>query len=95
VSTLIDPDLDAAAEEELGHAAGITWRELSRCMPWGDTYDGFTPGGRQVSFERAYVWAEHPGGDILCEVTAFTPERFEDGAKRTRLIRRDATPPAR
>jgi hypothetical protein len=88
VSTLIDPDLDAAAEEELGHAAGITWRELSRCMPWGDTYDGFTPGGRHVSFERAYVWAERPGGDILCEVTAFIPERYEDGARRTRLIRR-------
>ena len=82
-----DPDLEAAAEEELRHAGGITWRELSRVMPWGDTYEGFTPGGRAVEFERAYVWAEKPGGDILCEVTAFTPKRYEDGAKRTRLIR--------
>ena len=90
-----DADLEAAAEEELRHAAGLSWRELSRVMPWGDTYEGFTPGGRAVEFERAYVWAEKPGGDILCEVTAFAPERYEDGARRTRLIRRDATAGAR
>lgn len=83
-----DADLEAAAEEELRHASGITWRELSRVMPWGDTYDGFSPGGRSICFERAYVWADQPGGDILCEVTAFEAERFEAGAKRTLLIRR-------
>lgn len=85
---MADADLEAAAEEELRHAAGITWRELSRVMPWGDTYDGFSPGGRSICFERAYVWQDRPGGDILCEVTAFEAERFEDGAKRTTLIRR-------
>ena len=85
--TILDADLEAAAEEELSHAAAIGWRELSRIMPWGDTYEGFTPGGRAVCFERAYVWAEREGGDILCEVTAYEPERFEQGAKRTRLIR--------
>ncbi len=82
-----DPDLDAAAEEELAHAAAISWRDLSRCMPWGDTFDGITPGGREVCLERAYVWAEREGGDILCEVTAYELERYEQGAKRTRLIR--------
>ena len=83
-----DADLQAAAEEELGHAAAITWRELSKCMPWGDTYEGISPGGRTISLERAYVWADQPGGDILCEVTAYDAQRFEHGAKRTRLIRR-------
>ncbi len=90
--TALDADLQAAAEEELGHAAKIGWRELSRCMPWGDTYEGFTPGGRAVNFERAYVWAERPGGDILCEVTAFEAERFEDGARRSCLIPRQPVP---
>ena len=85
-------DLDAAAEEELAHAARIGWRELSRCMPWGDTYEGFTPAGRPVSFERDYVWAERPGGDILCEVTAFEPRGFEAGARRSKVIRRQDAP---
>jgi hypothetical protein len=84
---MAEPDLEAAADEELAHAAKIAWRDLSRCMPWGDTFEGFTPAGRTVLFERAYVWAEHPGGDILCEVTAYEAERFEDGARRSTLIR--------
>lgn len=83
-----DPDLEAAAAEELGHAAAISWRELARVLPWGDAYEGFTPAGRPVCFERAYVWAEQAGGDILCEVTAYEPERFEEGARRSVLIRK-------
>lgn len=83
-----DPDLQAAADEELGHAVKIGWRELSRCMPWGDTFEGITPAGREVCLERAYVWAEAEGGDILCEVTAFEPERYEAGAKASRLLKR-------
>lgn len=85
---MAEADLEEAAEEELGHAAKISWRELARCLPWGDTYEGFTPAGRAVCFERAYVWAEAAGGDILCEVTAYEPERFEAGARRALLIRK-------
>ncbi len=24
---------------------------------WSDTFEGFTPEGREVCFERAYLWA--------------------------------------
>jgi hypothetical protein len=84
----VDPILAAAAAEELGHAAALTWTELSRVLPWGDAFEGFAPDGSEVTFERAYVWAEAIGGDILCEVTAFRGEPgFEAGVTASRLIR--------
>ncbi len=83
-----DPDLEAAAEEELRHAAGITWRELSRVMPWGDTYEGFTPGGRDVCFERSYLWDGPPGSDIRVEVTVYEQNDYEGGVRLTASIAR-------
>lgn len=62
-------ELKALAEEELGAARSLSWKELSRVAPWGDTYNGFSPSGQEVEFERNYIWAEAEGGDILCEVT--------------------------
>ena len=38
----LDHDLELAAEEEIERACDMTWRELSRVMPWGDVYEGFT-----------------------------------------------------
>ena len=59
-------------------------------MPWGDTYEGFTPGGGAAHFERSYLWAEQPGGDILCEVAVYSdPQSYERAARRRRLISRD------
>ena len=58
-------------------------------MPWGDAYEGITPGGAAAHFERSYLWAEQPGGDILCEVAVYPdPQSFERAARRSRLIRR-------
>jgi hypothetical protein len=85
----VDPELDAAAEEELALATALFWRDLVALTPWGDTYEGFGPSGGAVSFERSYLWNDQPGGDILCEVTAFRgPSRYDRGVRKTSLIRR-------
>ncbi len=82
-------DLEAAAEEEIARACDLEWRQLSRVIPWGDSYEGITPGGRSAHYERGYLWAERPGGDILVEVSVYVhPELQDHGARRQRLIRR-------
>jgi hypothetical protein len=84
-----DYDLELAAEEEIERACDMQWRELSRVMPWGDAYEGFTPAGAAAHFERSYLWAEQPGGDILCEVAVYPdPQSYERAARRSRLIRK-------
>ncbi|HEY1751511.1 MAG TPA: hypothetical protein VGG29_09620 [Caulobacteraceae bacterium] len=76
------------AGDELERALTLSWRELARVVPWGDAYDGFTPAGRQVTVERSYLWAEDPGGDILCEVVVYGgPSRWDEGAKAEGVIR--------
>lgn len=82
-----DPDLLAFAEDELSRAVTLSWRELSKITPWGDTFDGISPAGRQVQVERNYIWAADEGGDILCEVAVFGgPSRYDQGARVSRLI---------
>lgn len=82
-----DPDLLAFAEDELSRAITLSWRELSKITPWGDTFDGISPAGRQVQVERNYIWAAQEGGDILCEVAVFGgPSRYDQGARVSRLI---------
>ncbi len=82
-----DPDLFAFAEDELSRAVTLSWRELSKITPWGDTFDGISPAGRQVQVERNYIWAAQEGGDILCEVAVFGgPSRYDQGARVSRLI---------
>jgi len=45
-----ETDLEAAANEELERALTLGWRQLADLTPWGDTYEGFTPGAaRSVS----------------------------------------------
>lgn len=84
-----DPALMAAAEEELAQACTLGWPALARITPWGDTYDGYAPGGRSVTFERSYLWAHDPGGDILVEVLAHAGESRRDaGALARRMIRK-------
>jgi hypothetical protein len=85
-------DLAAMADDELARACTLSWRDLSGILPWGDAFDGFTPAGRQVTVERSYLWAERPGGDILCEVVVSGgPSRYEEGARVSRLIPRPAS----
>jgi hypothetical protein len=86
-----DQDLQAAAEEELGHALAMDWRQLSPLVPWGDTFTGVSPANLTIQLSRSYLWAQDPGGDILCEVRAYLDEAHYDyGARRSALIRRPA-----
>lgn len=85
----LDPDLLAFAEDELSRAVTLSWRELSKITPWGDTFDGLSPAGREVQVERNYIWAAETGGDILCEVAVFGGQtRYDQGARVSRLIKK-------
>ena len=79
-------DLEAAATEELERARTLDWRGLCAQVPWGDAYEGFTPLGRSVTFERNYIWEGDPGGDIRIEITVFEAEAYEDGARANGVI---------
>ena len=61
-------ELTAMAEEELASACDLTWPELMRITPWGDSFEGFAPSGRTVEVERRYLWALDPKGAIVVEV---------------------------
>lgn len=88
----MDPaeDLEAAAHDELERACTLGWRDLARHTPWGDTFDGFSPAGREVCFERSYLWEGEPGGDIRVEVAVYAPRDYEAGVRLSRLIRHKA-----
>ncbi|MBX3483388.1 hypothetical protein [Phenylobacterium sp.] len=85
----LDEDLAAAAEDELDRALTLGWPALAKVTPWGDTFDGFTPDGRDVCFERAYMWEGEPGGDIRVEIMVYESKAYEAGVKRVRTITRD------
>lgn len=61
-------ELTAMAEEELASAIAMTWPEIRRITPWGDSFEGFAPSGRTVEIERRYLWAVEPAGAIVVEV---------------------------
>ncbi len=88
----IDPtaDLTEAAEEELERACALSRRDMAACTPWGDTYEGYTPAGRDVCFERNYLWAGEIGGDICVEVVVYFPQAYEKGVRVTRTVQRGA-----
>lgn len=86
-----DEDLAAAAEEELARALTLGWRQLVQVTPWGDTFEGVTPGGRDACFERAYMWDTEAGGDIRVEVTVYEPRAYESGVRRAATIVRDGS----
>lgn len=83
------PDLEATAAEELERALDLSWAALAKHVPWGDTYVGLSVGGREVEIARNYIWADQPGGDILCEVIVYAGEtRYDQGAKTSQLIKK-------
>lgn len=84
-----EADLGAAARDELERACTLAWRELADHTPWGDTFEGFTPGGREVCIERTYLWDGPPGSDIRVEVTVYELEHYEAGVKLTGAIPRE------
>jgi len=61
-------ELTVMAQEELNAACALTWPELKRITPWGDSFEGFAPSGRTVEIERRYLWALDPEGAIIVEV---------------------------
>jgi hypothetical protein len=80
------------AAEELAAACSMSWAELKRVTPWGDSYRGFAPSGAEVEFERRYLWAHddglQPGQAVLVEVEVrCLPERAGCGAEARRIIR--------
>lgn len=84
-----DPDLLAMAEDELKRALTLSWRDLNKITPWGDTFDGISPAGQNVQVERNYLWAGDAGGDILVEIAVFGgPSRYDSGAKVSQTIRK-------
>ena len=82
-------DLTEAAQEELERAGTLSRKDLAACTPWGDTYEGYTPAGRDVCFERNYLWVADPGGDICIEVVVYLPEHYEQGVRLTRTVPRE------
>jgi hypothetical protein len=86
----LDVDLQAAAQEEIERACDLGWARLAQVTPWGDTYEGYTPGGRDVCFERNYLWAGDPGYDIRVEVVVYEARDYEHGARLARVLGRDA-----
>lgn len=65
---VIPDELTGMAEEELAAACALSWHELKRITPWGDSFGGFAPSGRTVEVERRYLWAHDPEGGIVVEV---------------------------
>jgi hypothetical protein len=89
----VQTDLAEMARDELERALTLPWSDLAKITPWGDAFDGYTAGGRQVTVERSYIWAEAPGGDILCEVHVYGgPSRWDEGVRASRTIARDVRP---
>ncbi len=84
----LQADFMAAAEEEIDRAVELGWANLARVTPWGDTFEGFTPQGRAVCFERTYLWAYETGGDIHVEVAVYEARAYEDGVTITRAVSR-------
>ena len=84
-------DVTAAADDELDRAMTLGWQALSRVTPWGDTFEGFTPEGREVSFDQAYIWDRETGGDIRVEVIVYEVQDYESGVRLTRLITQETT----
>lgn len=68
-----DDELSVMAIEELDAACGLSWPELTRITPWGDSFTGFAPSGREVEVERRYLWAHEPEGAVAVEVEVRDP----------------------
>ena len=63
-----DDELSAMAIEELDQACSLNWPEIQKITPWGDTFIGIAPSGREVEVERRYLWAHAPEGSVAVEV---------------------------
>jgi hypothetical protein len=84
-----DRDLAVMAQDELARALTLEWRELAGIVPWGDSYEGISPAGRDVMIDRSYIWQGETGGDILVEVAVYGgPSRYHVGEHASAVIAR-------
>ena len=74
------------AQDELARALDLPWAALAKVTPWGDTFDGVSPAGRNVQVERSYVWAAGEGGDILCEVRVYPNAALYDAGESVSAV---------
>jgi hypothetical protein len=82
-----DEDLAEMARDELARALTLKWTDLASITPWGDSFEGISPAGRDVIVERSYLWADARGGDILCEVRVHGgPSRWDHGTTASAVI---------
>jgi len=85
----VDAELDAMAAEELERACTLSWRDLNKVVPWGDSSEAFAPSGRPVMVDRAYLWASEPGEDILVEVVVYPGAAlYDQGQRRSQRLSR-------
>lgn len=83
-----DEELATMANEELDAACAMPWPDIKAVTPWGDSFTGFAPSGREVEVERRYLWAHEPEGAVAVEVEVRDPAA-RTGAEAKALI----TPP--
>ena len=88
--TVADDELAFMANEELDAACAMPWPDIKAVTPWGDSFVGFAPSGREVEVERRYLWAHDPEGAVAVEVEVRDPVA-RTGAEAKALI----TPPQR
>ena len=88
--TAAEDELSAMAQEELDAACAMPWPDIKAVTPWGDSFVGFAPSGREVEVERRYLWAHDPEGAVAVEVEVRDPAA-RTGAEAKALI----TPPQR
>ncbi len=63
-----EDELSVVAIVELDAACALPWPDMKAITPWGDSFTGFAPSGREVEIERRYLWAHEPAGAIAVEV---------------------------
>ena len=63
-----DDELSSMAIEELDAACALPWPDMKKVTPWGDSFVGIAPSGREVEIERRYLWAHEPAGAVAVEI---------------------------
>lgn len=84
-----DNELSLMAMEELDAACALPWPDIRKITPWGDSFHGFAPSGREVEVERRYLWAHEPEGAVAVEVEV-RAIGARQGAEARALITPDA-----
>ena len=84
-----DSELLEMAEEELAAACALPFAEIVKITPWGDSFTGFAPSGREVEVERRYLWAVAPAGAVVVEVEVRDPVARAGAEAKTLLLAPD------